>query len=744
MNIENIKGDLAVFSDLGTNPPEIYSEKDRKIVRMCRGGQEPELEIEFYDAGIKRIIERIPYENEQRIHKSYRALLASERFGDLRKWAESQRVLLSNLVEDSRNNLKMRGKLSERNDLLDTEELDIFLVNEGVGRDNVKVLLIDGPAGIGKTRFIENLACQRAYNYLNTQRPLILHVESRGRVLTFIQDLIAFSLQRMRLSVTFDQVPILVRNGLISIAIDGFDELGDPSGYEHAWGQLNDLIGNVRGGGTIILAGRDTFIGSERIRRDIKSLRETDTVDAFSLQPPTPQEARTWLINHEWTDDDVKSVNELFEVGSYALRPFFLVQLADREIASSIRDTTAGTPLAFLVELMVNREVGKFGDSIDVMDKDQLYLFVRRFLRETARFMAEDQAEAIDIAVLTWIVEISAPEHIGADFLNLLKNRAGVFAFLSNDSARNHRRFAHSQLFNHFLSDETIDTIGQMEVPKFIRRNILAADFLAAFGDLVLHAIHRNETHRISKFVNSAVKLVQDYQSFDRTPRNLGALLISMLPALEYLDDVPSLGPLHMDEAVIKEGTITATLDRVIINQLDIRGSDIRKLSFINCSIVTLIVNESTRLSLSLPTPSIVRIEEKNGQRTIVAHEKVREWMLEQKPKEPAQDMAANRLLELAEHPLVRLLERACRNRSYWIKQSEDDKISARLVRDPYWEQLVKLLQKHDLVRIEQKPSGGQPAQFLHIKRPLDILVNESDDSQIRDFYRSLEATIRM
>ena len=46
-------------------------------------------------------------------------------------------------------------------------------------------------------------------------------------MLTFLQDLIAFSLQRLRLLVTYDQIPVLVRHGLVTLSIDGFDELGD-------------------------------------------------------------------------------------------------------------------------------------------------------------------------------------------------------------------------------------------------------------------------------------------------------------------------------------------------------------------------------------------------------------------------------------------------------------------------------------------------------------------------------------
>ena len=740
MNLDGIKNDLAVFADLGTGPPQIISSfMGRSLVRMFRGGEE--LEIEFPDGDEGRIVERTLRSNDERTHATYRALLASDKFGNLRKWADSQRILLKEVGEASARRLRVLGRLTEDGNVKGPEEFDNILVNKPIGSNEVKIMLIDGPAGIGKTRFIEILAYQRAKQFFNQQRPLILHVESRGRVLTFIQDLIAFSLQRMRLSVTFDQVPILVRNGLVTIAIDGFDELGDPSGYEHAWGQLNELIGQVRGGGTVILAGRDTFIGSERIRRDIKALKDSDVVDALSLQPPLPEDARGWLKRHGWLEEDIDSVDELFEIGSYALRPFFLAQLADRDVASAIKNKAAGTPLAFLVDLMINREVGKFGNSIDeVMNEEQRYLFVRRFLREVARFMAEDQAEAIDEVALAWIVEVVAPERLGSESLNILKNRAGVVAFLANDSARNHRRFAHSQLFNHFLGDETIDAVGDMEIPKYLRRNILAADFLAAFGDLVLHTIHINESERITKFFRSATKLVGAYDSHDRGPRNLGALLVTMLPAIEYLDEISSLGPLHIDEALINEGTTaTITLDRVVINQLDIRGSDVRHLTFKECVIVTLIGNDATRLGSCFPTPNLIRYESPGAQKTIVAPEDIEEWIAERQDGVSEGGALEGKNTVDYDHPLVKLLERACRNRSYWIKQSDDDVIAARLVKDPNWEDLVILLRKHDLVREEQKPSGGQPAQFLHIKRPMDILMNVPDDPQIKGFYRSLE-----
>ena len=125
---------------------------------------------------------------------------------------------------------------------LDINALDDHLLPRDCDEPSVRVMLIDGPAGIGKTKLIEFLTASRADRFRTTGRPLVLHVQSRGRVLTFLQDLIAFSLQRLRLEVTFDQLPVLVRHGLVTLAIDGFDELGDPNGYDLAWGQVNEPL----------------------------------------------------------------------------------------------------------------------------------------------------------------------------------------------------------------------------------------------------------------------------------------------------------------------------------------------------------------------------------------------------------------------------------------------------------------------------------------------------------------------
>lgn len=750
--LSQLREELARFADLGTAPPREVGDEKRFVFRLSREGEGLELR---FDNGIDgRVTEKSLDSGELRVHESYRALLASEKFGDLRRWAGSQTASLERALRDiDRRPIPVRGALSGRTADMGIEQIDEFLVSrEGGGchADSVQVLLIDGPAGIGKTKLIELLALKRARRFRSTQHPLVLHVQSRGRVLTFLQDLIAFSLQTLRLRVTYDQLPVLVRHGLVSLAIDGFDELGDPNGYDLAWGQVNDLVNEVRGRGTLIFAGRETFIGRERLMGSIKTLSEDrDAFDVLSLKPPAPGVARKWLKESEkaWSDEDLASVEELFEPDSYTLRPFFLAQLADREVAEVFRREALGYPLAFLVDLMIEREAGKFGEAVEsTMDLEGRKRFVRDFLREAARDMADQQSDVLDETGILWIVDMALSDGTPSEVRNLLRNRANVMAFLSTDERPGYRRFAHSQLFNHFLSEVTIDVLAQREVPKFIRRNILGADFLSAFSDLAPH-LASTDQERVRRFFDTVNAIVHSYMWTDRGARNMGALLLATLPAARGAE--VQLEDLHVDEALIQGSVSQTDLVRTVVNQLDVRGTDLSRLRFCDSTIVTLIANNTTRVSDSFPDPSVIRYEGFGAEpdAVIKSPDRIRSWVDAhgRSPSQSCQYHEGVALDDLWDHPMVQLLEKVCRVRSYWIRGAAEDHFN-RFVRDPLWPELLELLKDHDLVKVRHLAASGPGDNFFHVMNAPGILRGlhtESDDTRIRDFYRALTERIR-
>ena len=735
--VSRILEELAPFADLGTDRPQAASNEHRIMIRMIRHGEEIEL---HFDKISDKVTERSLDDDQARTYASYRSLLASDRFGNLRQWANNQRRSLQNLKSAYNHRIPVSGPLSSSDRELDIDSFDRFLVAQDQGDEHaVRVMLIDGPAGIGKTTFIEFLAWLRADGYFIKQHPLILHVKSRGRILTYIQDMIAFSLQRLRLNLTFDQLPVLVRHGLVVLAIDGFDELADPNGYELAWSQVGELVEQVRGTGTLILAGRETFIGQERIRKSIKSLRSTDDVQALTLRPPVPKDAKNWLQAER--KHVLSFPEELFEFGSFALRPFFLVQLADLPPGSEFGAPQRGLLFTSLVDAMIEREAAKFGDA--VMTPNQGYGYVQRFLREVARYMADDQTDAIDELALSWIAEIAAPEQLDDDTLHALTHRAAAIAFLEEDDTPQFRRFSHSNLFNHFLGMEILDAVARNDVPKCVRRNVLGADFLAIFGDLTLNMVlHGSE--RVREFYDSASKLLQNYPWSDRGVHNIGSLLITLLSSIEYEGSLV-LRNIQADEALIRGTTSAAKIHSVGISQLDIQGANVESLEFINSHITTLTVDEITHVSPSIPLPSQIQYNRLHSDRSkvISSREDINGWLQAHGRVVASGDTVGEGAgmvpKELLNHPMRRLLRRACRSRSFWTPEGSTNYFE-KFARDPWWPDLLALMQEHNLVKEETIAASGTNSRFFHIKQPIRILTEDMDDENVKNFYEALVA----
>ena len=642
--------------------------------------------------------------------------------------------------------IRVEGKVTGSDNGLAADELDDFLCKVDLGDNAVQVMLIDGPAGIGKTKFIESLALARAASYGRRRHPLVLHVQSRGRILSYLQDLMAFSLQSLRLSITFDQVPILVRHGLVSLAIDGFDELGDPNGYELAWGQLNETINEIRGGATLILAGRETFFGVERIKSALYSLRERDVVHGLTLQPPSPAEAERWLRKRGWSKVDVETARELFDEDSYALRPFFLAKLAESEIVEAMRGSAGMGLLSILVNLMVDREGRKFGDPVDrVLTPEGCREYTFRFLCEAAQYMADDQTDIIGDTALTWLVDVALPREVDPDVASLLKNRAGVMAFLANDALPGYKRFAHSQLLNYFLSVAVIESTGNYAPPKFVRRNIFSADFLAVFAEVV-HGVASVDPERVEGFFEAAQSWVQNYRSIDRGGRNLGAWIIAALPTIGDITNTKNelrLGPVEVDETTIRGTPPPAVLQSVFVNQIDIRGADLRYLQFEDCGLGTAIVDTATRVPRTFPIPARIRklvYAKGNLTEDIREPDRIKEWLSNYGDHET----------EKSGHPknerhkkMLRVLGRACRSSSFWIPENSDTKVD-QFVNDPAWPEVLALLRQHDYVREEKKGVSGRKTRFVHIKQPLRLLTNDPNDDQVGRFYDALAAAAEM
>ncbi|WP_332855219.1 hypothetical protein [Duganella sp. S19_KUP01_CR8] len=735
MDRAKILEELGPFCDIGDTPK--ITEKDGKFtLRMNRDGRPLKVII---DGGSQKV-QTTWGVTTPRSHSSIAAMLSSEIFSNLKRWSETQYDLLKSISVTAKKLIPINGKTHDNRHISNVEETSALLNYLPRNQNSTEILLIDGAAGIGKTNLIEQLALLRSENYKTSLAPLILHVKSRGRVLSNIQDLMAFSLQTIRSNITYDQLPILVRYGLVIVAIDGFDELGDPNGYELAWTQLGELINFVRGNGTIILSGRDTFMGRERLMNDVKEIKkDIDVVTGLTLDSPNPDQARTYLRTCQWSDSDfsLPAVSVLLEEGSFAMRPVFLRLLGDVIKPKQLREKTENYLTSMLVTHMVEREAKLFGKAVDaVISPDKMEKFLMAFVREAARDMADSQTESLDESTFSWIAEAALEEGYPQEVIGLIKNRANVVGFLIPDERARYRKFINSQLMNFFLAQTTIDLVLKLELPKYLRRNLLGSEYLSIFIDVIAEEGASPES-RMSKFIENAVWLAQNHSYVDRGIRNLGALLFASLPYFSMAEDAV-LEDFEIDEALIRGTASAVSIKDVMISQLDSRGGDLGLLKFTNVSIVNLIANNSSRFPESFPNPKF--ITEGDGKQ-ISDPKEIEEW-LNARGRNHSETLSQGLAsVAVSRHPVYKLLGRACRIRQYWLR-AEDDIYGERVLKDKDWPLLRNILVKNDLLREEVRQASGRPSAFYHIRMRDRILAENHNDVEIAKFFSDLSASI--
>jgi hypothetical protein len=660
---------------------------------------------------------------------SARSLLASDNFADLAKVARHQTLLLSprrlggNPVPVTSSLKGVVGECPEFDRMsAPWAAFDKWLRAMAASRaeNGTDLLLIDGPAGVGKTTIISETALLRAEGY-SGEESLILQIASRGRVLQNISDLIAYALQDVRSNLTVGQLMPLLRHGLIILAIDGFDELSDPNGFETAWSGLNSLIGDVRGEATFLLAGRETFVSTELIRRQLKFFEESrDRLASLSIADPSPEEAREWLLKQPgWNRSLLGSdfVEPIFDEGSYALRPFFLNIIAREPTAITSDSPPAPDLLSYLVDLMTKREAQKFVDVLDppegTTSATDYEEYVGRFLEEVARDLSENQAESIAEDAIDLLATVAADGVLPDDQVPAVIRRARTVVFLANDLRAGHVRFSHEQLLQHFLAREALRSIGEGEQPRYVRRNLFGRESLEVFGQVA-----RGRESEANRFL-SAVRTSLRKPSRDRTNSNLAVLGIAAVCAVppedaDLLIEGVGINELHLPFSapsgiVFRDSTIS---------MLYAAGADLRKLEFREgVHVATLEIDRQTRLPATMPLPHTL-VHEGGTTSNKLDIEQI------MYPKELDED---SQRIDWPED-VADLLDRIDRYRTFWLRTNieETDQQGRRIISHPCWEVVYDALRDLDLVTVRSRQASGTRSDFVHFRRDIMLMEQES------------------
>lgn len=598
------------------------------------------------------------------------------------------------------------------------ERLHLWLLTQQALQttESISLLLLDGPAGVGKTTIIRETALLRAENY-DGSAPLILQIASRGRVLQNISDLIAFALQDLRSNLTVAQLVPLIRHGLVILAIDGFDELSDPNGFETAWSGLNTLLENTRGNATFLLAGRETFVSTATMQRQMKAVNPDrgDRLASLSLSDPTPEDAKAWLLQQEgWTNALLNGdfVAPLFSKGSYALRPFFLDVIATDPKLLSDGEPPTSDLLSYLVEVMIRREAEKFIDTLDPPDgraAQKVYgTYVTRFLEEVARDLAENQYEALSDDALDLIAIVAADGVVPDDQVKAVVQRARTVVFLANDLQAGHVRFAHEQLLQHFLAREALRSVGSGEIPRYVRRNLFGRESLDVFGHVA-----RDRVDQTKKFIAEARNGL-NRPSRDRTNTNLAVLGVAAMCAAALDDQSLSVEDLGISELHFPFAAPPGiTFRNVAISILHAAGTDISEVRFKDgVSISTLEVDRNSVLADPMPMPHILVQSGRTFANPIEIEQLLSSPML-----------SINSEVSLVwPNDIVELFGRIERYRPFWLRVEGDtgherDQPGQKIIDHPRWLDVFEALEKLELITIRKLKASGSRSDFVHFRQ---------------------------
>ena len=341
-----------------------------------------------------------------------------------------------------------------------------------------KICFVTANAGHGKTLLLRQYQRNQAKKYIKGESDyLFLHIDLHGHDLRKLDAVIMYELAGvLRMPGLYtNSIITLMRNGLLILGVDGFDELAVETGGEKAIGSFNNLVRDLDSQGVLVAASRRTFFNAQDY---IKKRGYLDDVgdayfcfDELKLHNWSKKECSEYM---EWVyvmNSEQEANDEYEQVLSYlnpkehnplVERPFLFVNIVDcakkenLKVADYLREGgNTDTGLERIINSFLRREVKKW-NSNNLKDKREYLTFEQH--EELLSIVAEDmwlsQREYISLDVLEFNLSVLLEEwkvlpNLHPDILKMSKSHALLVADSHGD---NFRRFDHEEFKNYFLA----------------------------------------------------------------------------------------------------------------------------------------------------------------------------------------------------------------------------------------------------------------------------------------------------
>lgn len=339
--------------------------------------------------------------------------------------------------------------------------------------NGTKMCFVTADAGHGKTMLLKQYMIEQANRFLKGEsKYLFWHIDLHGRELVRLNEAIMSELGELRIrGIYYETVITLIKNGLIVLGIDGFDELAVEVGGENALSSLNDLVSKMDGEGILVAASRRAFFNTQDYVKRSKLIKNCVSANCeiheIKLINWREKQCVEYLDNYAFDNPKGIYSNMLSILGrdNHPLleRPYLFTKICQYAYDENVNpdcfiDNKKGVLLNGVdqvIEEFVKREVTKWKER----DKDtgKPYLTFEQhiqLLSEVAKEMWDAQKEVVSLDTIHFILTLLFDEwKIEENIRPMVITMSGSHAFLlpvsSNDKLR---RFDHEEFRNYFIA----------------------------------------------------------------------------------------------------------------------------------------------------------------------------------------------------------------------------------------------------------------------------------------------------
>lgn len=637
-----------------------------------------------------------------------------------------------------------------------------------------RVVMVTADAGAGKTCVLKELVRRYADGYLHGKtRRLLLYVNAQGRSLARLNEALATELQDLKVGLTYHSVATLARLGILVPVIDGFDELLGVSGYDDAFSSLAGFLDQLEGEGQLLASARSVYYEEEFLAR---AGRVSATGDQrWSHVPVRVLEwsdddrrgyLEAWIEDRELTDEASgrlrRRVEEIFAHGheELAKKPLFVARVV--ELLRNNPDFSGGDDLLqALVREYLSRERNE-----KLLDRQSGPLLTEaqfeRLMCELAQEMWNQETRELDSRSVREVAEFFVEsESLSDTAKQSIVERMPALAFLARSDGRSSRNggisFEHELFFSYFLAGSIVSEFSSAgaDVRIVLSRSALPGDVAERVAAQLHETGGRDEAgarDRLQKLLDRLADAGRkEWRRTMQVRENAGLLVMALLRAYAGLGE----GGHEIDECVVQSVVFPGsrlgdvTLRRCSLVGVEIRRTDLTTARFVDCAARNVrlfeprVAPDSTRLELQgLEVSHVVGLRLAGSPETFYEPSTVAAKLRECGAPTPDPDKAVGSRVPSEYVELVGRLVRAYRRSN---PVCAEDPALAGLFGDPKWAAVERLLIDHEIVKKEQRPTGGRPKTFLRRRvLPEQMMSGRNggaeDLPRVRSFWRALEA----